>query len=307
MLTSFFSKSKPVNFTFAAVYMVLFLIIARAGEVAEFSFPIILREALVLLLMILSLVAFNFIAKRNVLTERNAYKTLFFAAFASMLFEALRDADIIIANFFVLLALRRIISLKSQQESIKKIFDATFLICVASIFYFWSILFLALIYLGIFIHLRRYGKLYLVPIIGFITALSITTSADLLTTDTFYTVSQWLDQPNFDFSAYRSIEVLVPVSFLFALTLWTLFFYLNLIQRLSGGTKSSHILVFLCLLISLGVAAFGPVKDSGELLFFLAPLVIMVTNYVQRLGDRWFKEMLLWLVVVIPFVLLIFF
>lgn len=304
MLTSFFSKSTPLNFTFVAIYMILFFFLARYNSLGDLEFLGVLEEILVLVVFLLSMVALNFIAKKNVLTERNAYKTLLFAAFTCMLFQVLRNNEVIIANFFVLLALRRIISLKSQQDSIKKLFDASLWIFIASIFYFWSILFLALVVFGIFFHLRQHIKLYLVPVVAFLTILSITTSVHLLVYDAFFSFQDWFQSSNLVFSAYQSPAILVPVSVLLALTLWTLFFYLNLVQRVSGNIKSSLLLILIALLISLAVAFLAPTKNSSELLFFLSPLVIMVTNYMQRLEDKWFKETLLVLIVFMPFTML---
>lgn len=307
MLASFFSKSGPVNFLLVGIYMILFFFMARVNQITEFSFSVVLKEILVLLLFLLSMVTLDFIAKKNVLTERNAYKTLLFAAFTCMFFEILRNSDVIIANFFILLALRRIVSLKSQHDSIRKIFDAALWICVASIFYFWSILFLALVFVGIFIHLRQYFKLYMVPMIAFLAVLSIANSFDLLFNDSFYIAADWIQSSEFDFTKYGVPTILVPVSLLGALTLWTLFFYLNLIQKTTGNTKASLMLIFLALVIALTVAFFAPTKNSSELLFFLGPLVIIVTNYMQGLKDKWFKEILLILIAVVPFILLFLF
>lgn len=284
----------------------MFLIIARF----EFLFPLsavgIAKELLVLVVVVLSFLAFNFIAQKNILTDRNAYKLLFLVSFTCMLLPALKNADIIIANFFVLLALRRIISLKSQQDSIKKIFDASFLICLASLFYFWTILFLFLVYFGVFIHLRRYGKLYLVPILAVLTAFTIATLVDLVYTDSFFYISEWTEAANLDFSGYSEPAVFIPVSIILAITIWSLFFYLVLIQRASGHNKSSLVIVLVCLFNALLVAVLGESKDSGELLFYIAPLSIIVSNYVQRLEDKWFRESLLVFAILAPVLLLIF-
>ena len=288
------------------VYLLVFLIIARFEFLFPFSAVGIAKELLVLVVVVLSFLAFNFIAQKNILTDRNAYKLLFLVSFTCMLLPALKNADIIIANFFVLLALRRIISLKSQQDSIKKIFDASFLICLASLFYFWTILFLFLVYFGVFIHLRRYGKLYLVPILAVLTAFTIATLVDLVYTDSFFYISEWTEAANLDFSGYSEPAVFIPVSIILAITIWSLFFYLVLIQRASGHNKSSLVIVLVCLFNALLVAVLGESKDSGELLFYIAPLSIILSNYVQRLEDKWFRESLLVFAILAPVLLLVF-
>ena len=300
MLTSFFSKSRPINFTFAAIYMLAFYLIARTGFFNFSSFWAVMKEVWVLLLFIMCMVVLNFIAKRNELTQRNAYKTLLFAAFSCMLFEVLRNDDVIIANFFVLLAMRRVISLRSQRVTTRKIFDASLWIFVASLFYFWAVLFMILVFAGIFLHVRQNIKYWLVPFLAFLTVLSITSCFHLYFTDSFYTFSEWFQESSFDFSAYGRLEILVPVSLLLALMIWCSFNYLGILQRASANIRASHTLIFWALVISLAIAVFAPTKNSSELFFFLAPLSVVATNYLQGLDDKWFKEMLLFLIPALP-------
>lgn len=305
MLTSFFSKSTPINFVVIAVYMVVFYVMATLQQGFEPTAANILKEVIVLLLFILSSVLIDFIAKRNEVTSRNAYKTILFAAFACMLFRVLQNNDVIISNFFVLLALRRVISLKSQRETKKKIFDATLWICVASLFYFWAILFMGVVFFGIIIHVSHHIKNWLVPVLAFLTVLSLVTCLNLAINESFYSFSDWFQESNFDFSLYRDLTVLIPVSFLLALSLWSLFFYMGIIQRASSMLKSSLMLFLLNFFLAIGVAVLAPTKDSSELIFFLAPLAIIVTNYFQLLNDKWFQEILLWVIILLPAVLLI--
>ena len=307
MLTSFFSKSRPINFTFVAIYMLAFYLIANVGYFDFSSLGAVLKEIWVLLLFILCMVVLNFIAKRNELTQRNAYKTLLFAAFSCMLFEVLRNDDVILANFFVLLAMRRVISLRSQRQTIKKIFDASLWIFVASLFYFWSVLFLIFVFAGIFLHVRQNIKYWLVPFLAFLTVLSLASCVQLYYTDSFYSFSEWFQESEFDFTAYGNLEILVPVSLLLALMIWCSFNYMGILQKASANIRASHTLIFWALIISLAVAIFAPTKNSSELFFLLAPLAVVATNYIQTLDDKWFKEILLFLIPSLPLMVWLFF
>ncbi len=307
MLTSFFSKSKPINFTVAVVYMLVFYMLVGVQNIFSQSFLGILRETGVFILLLLSLILVNFVAKRNELTSRNAYKTILFAGFVSMLVQTLQNDEVIIANFFVLLAFRRIISLRSQRETIQKVFDATFWILVASLFYFWSVLFLLVVFVGILLYSGLNLKTLLVPAVAFLILLSLVTTGDLLFNDSFYTIQDWYQASNFDFLAYREPSNLIPVAFLLALTLWSSFFFMVVIQKAGSNLKASLLLVFVTLQAALFLAIMAPTKDTSELLFFLAPLAIMVTNYFQMLHDKWFREILLGVIILLPVVILIWF
>lgn len=303
MLTSFFSKSRPINFILVAFYILVFYLLFNFSKLFLSAFPVILEETGVLLLILLSVFLVNFVSGRNELTGRNAFKTVLFGGFICMFPEVLRNNQVIISNLFVLLALRRIISLRSQRETIQKIFDATFWICIASLFYFWSILFLFLVYFGVLVHVGHRFKNWLVPIIAFLALLSLVTCGSLYFNDSFYTFSNWFQESNFDFTAYREPALLIPVAFLFALMLWSSFFYMGVIQKASTTSKNSLFMVLLMLLLSLTLAVLAPTKDSSELLFSFAPLAIIVTNYFQATSDKWFREILLLLVVLLPVLL----
>ena len=127
MLTSFFGKSKPVNGVAISVFLIIFFIIANFKEwFIDFNLLNFLEKFAVLLCLILSVFTLNFIAKKNELTYRSAYKILFFVVFSASFFTLLRNHQVIFANLLVLLAFRRIISLKTKKVMQRKVFDATF-------------------------------------------------------------------------------------------------------------------------------------------------------------------------------------
>ena len=307
MLTSIFSKSKPVNFVLVALYLSVFYFFANASEIFPFAFLITLREIGVLLVLILSLLVLNFISGKNELTGRNAFKNVLFTGFACMILPSLQNDTVILSNLFILLAFRRIISLRSHKDSIKKIFDATLWIGLASIFYFWSILFLFLLYFARLVHVGHRFKNWLVPLVSLLALFSLATATDLLITDTFFTLSDWYRESSFDFSSYREPFVLFPVAFLITLSLWSFFFYGIVIQKSGANSKTSLFLVLLSAFVALAVAILAPEKNGSELLFYFAPLAIIVTNYFQIQRDKWFREILFGTIILSPIFLLIFF
>ena len=305
MLTSFFSNSRPINFIVVAVYIFIFYFFANLQALFSAPFWEIWQEVGMFLILVLSVFILNFISGRNELTGRNAYKSILFAGFLCMFSAALQNNDVIIANLFLLLALRRILSLKSQRETVKKIFDATLWIGVASLFYFWSILFLFVVYFGLLVHVGHRFKNWLVPLVALLALLCIVTSADLLITDTFYTLADWTQAINLNFEHYRNLSLLIPAAFLFALTLWSSFFYVIIIQKASANAKSSLFIILLCAGVALTVGVLAPTKNGSELMFFFAPLAIVVTNYFQSMKDQWFKEILFITIILLPVLLLL--
>lgn len=308
MLTSFFGKSKPINFITVILFMAVFFIIANFREVfSSLSFSTFAIKFGVFLAFLLSVIVLDFIAKKNDLTLRSAYKIIIFAVFSISFLAILRDNQIIVANLCVLLALRRIISLKTQKEIPKKIFDATFWVCIASLFYFWAILFLVIVYIGILLQAANYFKNWLIPLIAFFTVLSLVTGFQLLFNDQFYTFSAWFQKSSFNFDQYQNPQLLIPLSIILALALWSLFYYFKLFQKANINSRPTYFLVFLTLVVSVGVSVFSPVKNGSELLFFFVPLSIIISNYFENKQDRIFKEILLIGLVLMPILIPIFF
>ncbi len=150
MLTSFFGASKPINFAVIILSVVLFYsgyyILSDYYELTALS---ILSRFLILLLYLFSLGVLNFVVKRNTLTKRTTYIIFFFACFTMAIPQTFFNVNTVFSGLFVLLALRRIISLKTENDQKKKIFDAAFWIAIASLFFFWALLFLVVLYFAI--------------------------------------------------------------------------------------------------------------------------------------------------------------
>lgn len=305
MLTSFFGNSRPVNFILVGVYIFIFYLSYNFMPLFSEGWGTTFTEAGIFVVVLLSIFILNFISGRNELTGRNSYKSIIFAGFLCMFPAALQHNDVVMANLFLLLALRRVLSLKSQRHTISKIFDATLWVGMASLFYFWSILFLFVIYFGIMIHVSHRFKNWLVPLVGFITLFSLVTCVDLYFTGSFYTFTDWFQESNFNFENYRELELLLPAAFLLALSLWASFFYVGIIQKASANAKASLFMVLLWAGVALTGAVLAPNKNGSELMFFYAPLAIIVTNYFQHLEDKWFKEGLFVIIVLVPVLLLV--
>ncbi|MUP45145.1 hypothetical protein E0K83_05235 [Gramella sp. BOM4] len=306
MLTSFFSKSKPLNLA-----VIILLICAFYSGVVftswenGFGWLTLLEKIGVLLVLVLSLLVLNFIAKKNELTKRSAYKSLLFAVFAVSFSQLLQNPSVIIANLCLLFAFRRIISLRSYKTVQKKIFDASFWVSIASLYYFWSILFYVLIFFAI-LNFASSFKNWLIPLVAVLAVSLLTISFHLLAYDEWYTLTNWFQASNFDFSKYGELEILVPLSFLLGLLLWTLIPYFGAIQKASITRRPVLSLVLLNLVLAIIVAILAPEKNGSELIFFFVPLSVIASNYFESKKDRIFKEILLFGIILMPFIVALF-
>jgi putative effector of murein hydrolase LrgA (UPF0299 family) len=53
------------------------------------------------------------------------------------------------------------------------------------------------------------------------------------------------------------------------------------------------------------IIAISPNKNGSEFLFLFAPLSIIITNYLETIKERWFKEALIIGLVVTPILILL--
>jgi hypothetical protein len=221
---------------------------------------------------------------------------------------------ILLANAFLILALRRIMSLRSDKNSSKKILDASFWITIASLFYFWSLLFFIPLWIAIIQKPNSNYKQMLIPFTGFAAVLIINTAYQLLVNNSYAWFFNWRDPISFDFSKYNSPSVLVPATVILAFYIWTGVYRILKLSAVSLKEKSNYLLMLYVSLISLLTALMGPEKTGAEILFVLAPISIIAANYIEGfemdrfvekdVSEFWFKEVMMWLVVILPFVFL---
>ncbi len=315
MLTSFFGKSNPVNYLILGAFIVTgYLLGAISGSSIVITPFLLLEHGFFIVLSVLIMLLLDFIIRKNHLTKNNTFAILFFTCFLVMLPVIFFQFKIILANAFLLLALRRIMSLRSDKNSTKKILDASVWITVASLFYFWSLLFFVPLWIAIIQKPNSNYKQMLVPFMGFLAVLLINTAYQLLVNDSFSWFFNWKDSISFDFSKYNSTSVLVPVTVILGFYIWTGIYRILKIQTVSLKEKSNYLLLLYLSFTSFFVALLGPEKTGAEILFILAPVSIIAANYIENfeteryvekdVTEFWFKEIMLWLVVIMPFIFL---
>ena len=225
-------------------------------------------------MLVLSVLTLNFIAKKNELTKRTAYKTLLFTIFCISFSSLLNNESVIISNLCVLFAMRRIISLRSHKFVQKKIFDATFWISIATLYHFWSALFFLVIFFAI-LNFAANFKNWLIPFVAFFAVALLGTSFHLLVYNEFYSFWDWFQVSNLNIYEYNSLPVLVPLVAVLLVLSWTSIHYFKLIQKASVTRRPVLNIVLLWLLVSIGIAILAPTKNGSELIFFFIPFSIL--------------------------------
>ncbi|WP_292245419.1 DUF6427 family protein [Mesonia sp.] len=273
---------------------------------ASYSLAEIFSKIGLLVAYLFLMVLINFIVKRNEVTKKNTFTIFLFAVFTVIFLPILQAEEIIIASVFILLALRRIVSLRSGLYIKRKIFDASFWIGIAFLFYPESIWFLFLPFIGILFYALQDFKNWLIPFFALMSVFILKTSFNLLVFDQFFNPISYFSYPSLDFTSYHQLSILIPLSVLLAFTLWSLFTYFKTIQKATRKTKYTLYIITITWLLSIFVVIFSNEKSGAELLFFVLPVCVIGANYFEQKGEKWLKEILLIsllvLTLIVPFI-----
>lgn len=304
MLASVFNKSKPINYVLIGAGLVLFyfLYLFKDNYWTE-NYYLILQKAGLLLLLAGSLFLTNFITRRNTLSKANTYAMFLFLVFLILFPTILVNTNIIISNFLLLLALRRLISLQSLITPKEKIFDASFWIFAAAVFHFWSILYIGLVFISILFHVYRDYRNWLIPFIALFAVVIIYFMAGLIAGEGFFMRVLDQIQISFDFTYFENIyqnialAVFSSIAALFAVP------YIFSISSKPLNLKSSHKKILYSFIIGVGIYVLSAEKNNSFLAFTFAPLAIMGANHLESQENIWFKEVILSLMVLIALLL----
>ncbi|AJR02860.1 DUF6427 family protein [Siansivirga zeaxanthinifaciens] len=306
MIASIFSKSKPINFIIVFFITVLAFFMARKNLIInDFSVGFIFKQLGMFLLCCLTILVINFIIYKNNLTNKNNYDILLFSLFLLLFYQTTNNTYILLSNFFVLLGLRRLISLHTQKSIKKKLFDAAFWFGIATLFYFWSGLFFILTIISLLLYTDNNIRHWIIPFVGYLTVFIIAISVWLITNRDVTFSFNLKDFISFDFSIYNTTNYLIGTTFALSFGIWASIFYVQNIKKKKKSLRVSFKIVMLAAVIAFFVIILSPLKTGSEFLFAFAPLAIIITNYLQTIQENWFKEVFLSMLFVVPFLLLL--
>lgn len=299
MITSVFSKSRPLNYVIISTLLVVcyFLYLQKLPESLD-SVEGILSKVGLLLILISSLFIINFVIKKNGLSKDNSFSFLFFFSFLILFPTTFGNADLIISNFFILLALRRLISLQSLLTPKEKIFDASLWIFIAALFHFWSILFILIVFVSILFHVSRDYRNWILPFIAFF-SVGIIALMYALVFDKSLIVTV-IDSASIDFNFNYFTNNYQN----FALSLYVVtavFFFITQTLTLPNkplNMQSSYKKIIVAFILGAVVFLISSNKNNSLLIYTFAPVAIMATNYVESIQINWLKETFVYVIVV---------
>lgn len=306
MISSIFGKTKPFNFViiltflFVFYWTAIFVLFSKPYNSQE-----ILMQCVVLLVLFFMVFIINFIVKRNKITEPNSFAIVFFSCLIILFPEVLLDNNGILCTFFLLLATRKLLSIKSLKKIKLKIFDASIWVAVSSLFYDWAMLYFLLVFITIYLYQPKNIRNWLIPFIAFFTVAFISLGAlTVLNKPNFiedhYTFSINIAN-DFIFQWQNSLKLIIYI--LAALILFV-FTFLKLSKSGKGRINTMR-LIALFFFIGLIITLLESYDQVTPILLTFFPTSVFITNYIENIKRPKLKEVALILLIIIPFIVLI--
>ncbi|MBP6128318.1 DUF6427 family protein [Flavobacterium sp.] len=295
MIASLFSKTRPINYALVLIMLFsCFFLYQFQVPTVNFTTGDLFSKIIVFLLLLLSFFLVNFISLKNTLTQNDNYAILLFLVFILLFPSVLNNIKIVLSNVFLLLALRRLISLKTLSSSKEKIFDASFWIFLSAIFHFWSILYIILVFISIIFHSGKEYKNWILPFVSFLCVwiLYIATSLFLFGN---YSINKAVFQVSFNFFDFKDVYQNMALSVFVSISV--LFFASQTIdyQNKPLNMQSSYKQVYFAFLLAVGIYVFSANKSNDLLLYTFAPLTILGANMFEKMENSIYKEVSLYL------------
>ena len=294
MITSVFRKSTPLNLILVVFLMLVFFFLYQIQDLTWTDSLVSISKKMGLFVILLgSVFITNFVAKKNGLSKDSSYTIFFYFLFLLFFPSVLNNVNLVASNFFVLLALRRLISLQSLKASKEKIFDASLWIFVASLFHFWSILYIILVFISIIFHVSRDYRNWVLPFIALFSVGTIASVFSIMFDTSIIEFVKTHATVNFKLDYFANNYQNGAFSIFLTVAL---FFLISMFASLSSKPlllHSSFKKILTSFFIGIAIFVVSANKSNDLLLYTFAPLAIMATSHIEIKQLQLKQEMVL--------------
>lgn len=302
MITSLFRKSTPINYSLVLILLLVFFSLIQFEENSDISKTLsIVNKISMLAVLIASLFIVNFIAKKNGLTKNSSYPILFFILLLGLFPTVFTSPNLIFANFFLLLAYRRLASLQNLNAIKQKLFDASLWICVAALFHFWCILFLLLVYISIIFHASRDYRNWIIPFVALFTTITIFILVALVFDSSWISYLIETTKMNFQLDYFTNNIQNLALSIYVVLSLYFVFSMVFTLSNKPMILQASYKKMIFGFFIGVIVFLISINKSNAMLVFTFLPLSILCTNNIEYSKNKTYQEIVLALFILAGF------
>ena len=302
MITRFFGRSRTVHFFIAIIYLfILIFFQSYKLEWIDGTMSLFMLQLRIIVLLFLSLLLSSFIITKNKLTEKNNYPIVAFIVFALALFPNIISFNIVLANFFVLLGIRRAISLKSGKDELKKIFDSSLWITFGAVLFPPLLLFLLVVLLATFLYSFVNFRTIGVIIIGAAASVFASYMIEILIFDFIAFpefIKEFLNGTIFIYIGHYNFIFNTPsrILLLLIMVIGLVVYFITFGFKSIENTKTFSIILVI-FLISFAVSGVNVTEDM--FICFLFPFLILASKIMELLKYKWVLDIVVILLIII--------
>lgn len=294
MFASFFKKSTPINYSLIVLVLLLLFFIVQFQDLNwTKSYIEILTRIGVLALIFASLFLSNFIVKKNQITKDSAYTVLFLLLLLLFFPSIFENFKLLLANFFILLSFRRLISLQTLKAPKEKIFDATLWILLASILHFWCILFIVLVYVSIIFHVSRDYRNWLIPFFAGFALTNVFVFCSMIFKKDWINIYLQSMSSNTSINYFQNNNQNIAFSIFIVLAFVLVPSALFSINAKPLNMQATYKKILISFFIGAIVFLLSPNKSNEFLIFTFFPIAVMGTNFVEYSHNKINQELLI--------------
>ena len=234
----------------------------------------------------------------GLISKRSYLPALIFILLSSSINEIKYFQPVIMANFFIIFSLIQIFDTYKIEKVFSNFFNSGFLISVASLFYFNSIYFIVIVWIGLLIIRDFNFREWIITFIGIITPYFIAFAIYFVFDDiNIFLINI---QKNLAFEKtmiqYNQYDIAF-FSYVVLITVISIFYLITIFNTQKISTRHYYLtfIFFICLIIVLFVLS---PSASAELIYTISiPLTFILSNYLLNSTSLLFTEIIFTLLV----------
>ena len=300
MLANFLEKSKPINFVvcLALFFSFFFFETFSAFFIEDFLLENLLKSTVFIVFFLLIFFFLNFIITKNKLTFDNTFAYFLCTVFIIVFIEQVLNYKSLFSVLLYFLFLRKTYSLRTNNKTLQKLFDAGLWLGVLVVFQPISIVLLLLVYTAVLVYRTINIQTVFVPLIGVFIPLFL-----------FFTYCFWFNETIVFLEIFNINQINFKVDFsfennwfiLFVSTLSIVAFLLKTPKTLavSNTFRMSWILININYLLVFILIVIG--NSSKELLtvFLLFPSSIIIANGIELVSKKLIQSIIFAVIILI--------
>ena len=295
MIAGFFKQSKPIVYLILGIFLTALYVLEIFGFLnslsAWYDFWVILLKYFLLLSCF---ILFNYFIRHYEIQKGNSYAAFLFVVFSSFYMSEILESNIIFSFILLTLGLIRLLNIVNTEEKTLSIFEATFLIFFASLFYEPIIYFLGLIFVASLLFIKPYWRHYISPILAI--------SAVVILVQMFYLISENQVVGVFYFLPPLSLNVpdFNSTFSIYSFVIWILVMLLSIYQifkvkQLRALYHKQMASFFLSMVLISVVSVWLSESDLLNLWWLSSwPLGIYIAKFLSRLQAKKKREVMFW-------------